>query len=93
MKKVPEAHKPSADDIKQEQQYQAKNDLRTLHSAHQVKSDPARHGRANRAHLPQHSRQTTRASGAYSLYDDLFHVLDASLGRTLLSARGVLFVN
>ena len=46
MKKLTEAYKPSADDIKQEQQYQAKNDLRTLHSAHQVKSDPARHGRA-----------------------------------------------
>ena len=38
--------KPSAEDTTRAQQYQAKSDLRTLHEAHQVKSDPARHGRA-----------------------------------------------
>lgn len=46
MKAVPGASSPSAEDIKREQHYQAQNDLRTLHAAHKVKSDPARHGRA-----------------------------------------------
>ena len=46
MNSIKGAYKQSAEDIKREQEYQAKNDLRTLHAAHKVKSDPARHGRA-----------------------------------------------
>ena len=46
MKEVKGAYKPSAEDIKRDQEYQAMNDLRALHSANKVKSDPKRHGRA-----------------------------------------------
>ena len=40
------AYAPSPADLKREQDYQATDDLRTLHSAHKIKSDKGRHGRA-----------------------------------------------
>jgi hypothetical protein len=36
--------KPSPEQVKQDQQYRAEDDLRTLHRAHQIVTDKPRHG-------------------------------------------------
>ena len=45
-KTVAGAYKPSAEDIKRQHDYQASDDVRTLHQAHKIKKDPPRHARA-----------------------------------------------
>lgn len=47
------AYKPSPEDVKREQDYQATSDVRALHTAHKIKADPARHARA-KAKIKQH---------------------------------------
>lgn len=48
-----EAYKPSAEDVKRQNDYRAREDVRTLHQAHAIKKDPARHGRA-KAKMKEH---------------------------------------
>lgn len=48
-----QTYKPSPEDVKREQEWQARSDVRTLHQAYQIKNDPARFGRA-RAKMKQH---------------------------------------
>lgn len=52
-KTIAGANKPSAEDVKRENDYRAREDVRTLHTAHVIKKDPARHGRA-KAKMKEH---------------------------------------
>lgn len=46
-------YKPSPEEVKREQDWQARDDVRTLHRAHQIRNDPPRHARA-KAKMKQH---------------------------------------
>ena len=46
-------YKPSPEEVKREQDYQASSDVRTLHQAHKIKQDAPRHARA-KAKMKQH---------------------------------------
>jgi len=51
--KAAPVYKPSPEEVKREQDWQARDDVRTLHRAHQIKNDPPRHARA-KAKMRQH---------------------------------------